>query len=182
MLIEAVAFNLREVGEKSIMDIKNECLCSFAYDLKRYIAEMVKEAQKDGNNYGWGTWMYKAFQDTYGSKISYNSKNIVYEETIYNDPKAAWSVKRACEDAYGLRWVKETEESSGYYIKDKSAPRLISQNCCCEEAVGTESVQEDYEKLLTRFHEFFGLGEFPFMTITLLRLGNVDHFFYKIHR
>ena len=34
MLIEAVVFNFKEVGEKSAADIKNECLCHFAYDLK----------------------------------------------------------------------------------------------------------------------------------------------------
>ena len=105
MLIEAIAFNLNEVGEKSIMDIKNECLCHFAYDLKELLEADKGEAK-------WGTWNYKFFQDTFGSKIKYNSKNIVYEETLYN--KEPWSVKGTCASCYGLEFVEGSENTSSY--------------------------------------------------------------------
>ena len=174
MLIEVVAFNLREVGEKSIADIKNECLCNFAYDLKEVL-------EADEGNSTWGTWNYKFFQGTYGSKIKFNSKNIVYEETLYNHEP--WSVKDTCRACYGLEYVEGTENTSSYYrYPSHSVPKMIHPEVCCERVTDKETKTELQLENVRRFDEFFGRGEFPFMTITLIRLGNIDHYFYRIHR
>lgn len=174
MLIEAVAFNLREVGEKSIMDIKNECLCSFAYDLKEAL-----EADKGDRT--WGVWNYKYFQDEFGSKIKFNSKNVIYEETLYN--RAPWSVKDTCRECYGLEYVEGTENTSSYYrYPNHTAPKRVHSEVCCERVTCNEAKTELQLENVRKFDEYFGRGEFPYMTITLIRLGNVDHFFYRIHR
>ena len=175
MLIEAVAFNLREVGEKSIMDIKNECLCNFAYDLKDVL-------EADEGNSRWGTWNYKYFQDRFGSKIKFNSKNIVYEETLYN--REPWSVKDTCRACYGLEYVEGTENTSSYYrYPNHTVSKMVHPEVCCERAGDKEEAKSELQlENVRRFSEYFGLGEFPFMTITLIRLGNVDHYFYRIHR
>ena len=180
MLIEAVAFNLREVGEKSIADIKNECLCSFAYDLKEVL-------EADEGNSTWGTWNYKYFQDRFGSKIKFNSKNIVYEETLYNHEP--WSVKDTCRACYGLEYVEGTENTSSYYrYPSHTVPKMAHPEVCSERVINAfvDLCDEEKSKLqldnVRRFDEYFGKGEFPFITITLLRLGNVDHYFYRMHR
>lgn len=173
MLIEAIVFNFREVGEKSALDIKNECLCHFAYDLKHLL-------EADKGDCTWGTWNYKHYQDTYGSKIKYNSKSIVYEETLYNNEP--WSVKDTCRACFGLEWVEGTEDTSGYYrFPDHTVPKMVHQEVCTE-CVCREFKSELANKNICRFHEYFGKGEFPFMTITMIRLGNKDHYFYTIHR
>ena len=174
MLIEAVAFNLREVGEKSIMDIKNECLCNFAYDLKEVL-------EADEGNSRWGTWNYKYFQDRFGSKIKFNSKNIVYEETLYN--REPWSVKDTCRACYGLEYVEGTENTSSYYrYPSHTVPKMVHPEICCERITDKETKTDLQLENVCRFDEYFGKGEFPFMTVTLLRLGNVDHYFYRIQR
>ena len=174
MLIEAVAFNLKEVGEKSIADIKNECLCNFAYDLKEVL-------EADEGNSTWGTWNYKYFQDRFGSKIKFNSKNIVYEETLYNHEP--WSVKDTCRACYGLEYVEDTENTSSYYrYPSHTVPKMVHPEACCERVTSKEAKTDLQLENVRRFDEFFGRGEFPFITITLLRLGNVDHYFYRIHR
>ena len=175
MLIEAVAFNLREVGEKSIADIKNECLCNFAYDLKEVL-------EADEGNSTWGTWNYKYFQDRFGSKIKFNSKNIVYEEMLSN--REPWSVKDTCRACYGLEYVEGTENTSSYYrYPNHTVPKMIHPEVCCERVRDKDEAKSELQlENVRRFSEYFGLGEFPFITITLLRLGNVDHFFYRIHR
>lgn len=176
MLIEAIVFNFREVGEKSALDIKNECLCHFAYDLKELL-------EADKGDCTWGTWNYKYFQDRFGSKIKYNSKSIVYEETLYNNEP--WSVKDTCRACYGLEWVEETERCSGYYrFPDHTVPKMVHPEVCCERVCPTdrEFKSEIADKNICKFDEYFGRGEFPYITITMVRLGNKDHYFYTIHR
>lgn len=174
MLIEAVVCNFNEVGEKSILDIKNECLCHFAYRLKDLL-------EADEGNSTWGVWNYKTFQDNFGSKIKYNSKNIVYEETLYNnDP---WSVKDTCRACYGLEWVEGSESQSGYYrYPNHTVPKMCHPNICTESVKDREYKSEAAEENIRRFNEYFGKGEFPFLTITMVRFGNKDHYFYTIHR
>ena len=180
MLIEQQVFNLNEVGEKSLNDITNECLCHFAYDLKHLL-------EADDGNCTWGTWNYKFFQDTYGSKIKYNSKNVVYEETLYNNEP--WSVKDTCKVCYGLEWVEDCEYSGYYRFKDPdpTVPKMVHPKVCTERVNPTNrgclALKGDIiDKNICKFNEYFGKGEFPFMTITIIRLGNKDHYFYTIHR
>lgn len=176
MLIEEVVFNFSEVGEKSVMDIKDECLCHFAYDLKHLL-------EADDGNRTWGTWNYKFFQDTYGSKIKYNSKNIVYEETLsIHEP---YDVKDTCRECYGLEWVEGTENQRGYYrYPNYTLPKRTHPNVCteCVRPECREFISEVADENIRRFNEFFGLGEFPYVTITMVRFGNKDHYFYRIHR
>ena len=175
MLIEAVVFNFSEVGEKSMLDIKNECLCHFAYDLKELL-------EADTGESTWCTWNYKFFQDKFGSKIKYNSKSIVYEETLYNNEP--WSVKDTCRACYGLEWVEGSESHSGYYrFPSHPVSKMVHPKICCERVTKeNETKNELADKNICRFNEYFGIGEFPFITITMVRLGNKDHYFYTIHR
>ena len=174
MLIEAQVFNFREVGEKSLLDIKNECLVDFAYKLKELL-----EADKGERH--WGVWNYKYFQDCFSSKIKYNTKSIVFEETIYN--QEPWSVKDTCMRAYGLEWVEGTEECSGYYRYPRyELPKLTHPEVCTQYVTEKEEKTDIQLENVRKFNEFFGLGEFPFIKITLIRLGNKEHYFYTIHR
>mgnify|MGYP003296971525 CR=1 FL=1 len=167
MLIEKIVFNFNEVGEKSLMDIKNECMVSFAYRLKEALTSNEEKIKKFWSESSMAN--YKIFQDLFGSKIKYNSKNIVFEEVIYNNGRSPWNLKQTCADS----------NTSAYYRYKKSRERLTCDTCCAE-FVGTE--REAADECLRNFYKSFGLGEFPFMTITIIRLGNKDHYFYDIHR
>ena len=47
----------------------------------------------------------------------------------------------------------------------------------------SEKLQKDVaEENIRNFYNAFGRGEFPFLTIIIIRLGNKDHYFYTIHR
>ena len=185
MLIEQTVFNFHEVGEKSFEEIKNECLVSFAVDLKIALTSSDEHTvatfalfNKEGNYKG-TIANYKAFQELFGSKVKYNSKSIVFEETLYNYPNGPWSPKGTCMDVYGLEYIEPTNETSGYYRYRKDGIKRTC-NTCCMEAVGDK--REDAEERLRNFYTAFSIGEFPFITITMIRLGNKDHYFYTIHR
>ena len=63
------------------------------------------------------------------------------------------------------------------YRKDFST---LTCDTCCMEAVGEK--RNDSEERLRHFYTAFGQGEFPFITVTVIRIGNKDHYFYTIHR
>ena len=80
-------------------------------------------------------------------------------------------------------WHEETEEHSGYYEYSKDEiPRLTYLKAYTECVTNREGNTDLQEENVRRFNEFFGKGEFPFITITVIRLGNKDHYFYTIHR
>lgn len=188
MLIENVVFNFYEVGEKSLADIKNECLSHFASRLKDCLTSDNEKIRKFWVDRGLDNSPdtpfkgsianYKIFQNLYGSSIKYNSKSIVFEETITHNPDNIWNVKQYCMDMYNLEYIEKTEDHSGYY-------RYKPSNCVkaydkCECSVGSE--RDDAQEALRHFYSAFGVGEFPFLTIKIIRLGNKDHYFYTIHR
>lgn len=188
MLIERNVFNFQEVGEKSFEEIKNECLVSFAVNLKIALTSSDEHLRKfwtdshvcnDGQTREGSVVNYKVFQEYFGSTIKYNSKSIVFEETLYNYPDGPWSPKRTCMEVYGLEYIEPTNETSGYYRYRKDGLRRTCDTCCME-AVGDK--KEDAEERLRHFDTAFSAGEFPFITITIIRLGNKDHYFYTIHR
>ena len=191
MLIDRVVFNFHEVGEKSFEEIKNECLVSFAVDLKIALTSgdehirtfwSDKHLCYDGQTREGDLINYKNFQDFFGSKIKYNSKNIVFEETLYNYPDGPWSPKRTCMEVYGLEYIEPTNETSGYYRYRKDGLKRNYDTCCCEYVGELEDVTRESEERLRHFDVAFSMGEFPFITITIIRLGNKDHYFYTIHR
>lgn len=46
----------------------------------------------------------------------------------------------------------------------------------------TQNTFEPKEISSQQINEFYGVGEFPFMTFTVSRIGNKDYFFYTITR
>lgn len=179
MLIEKVVFNFKEVGEKSFAEIKNECLCDFAYNLKEALTTKNESIRKFWVNSGIAN--YKIFNDNFGSKIRYNSKSIVFEETFHNELENPWSVRQTCMDVYGLEYVEGTENTSNYYRFKKSSYKRTCDTCYCE-TVSEKLPENISEENIRNFYNSFGVGEFPFITITIIRLGNKDHYFYDIHR
>ena len=174
MLIEQRVFNFNVVDDRSFTDIKNECLIDFAYKLKDLLYSDTERI--------WGTWNYKTFQDNFSTNIKYNTKSIVFEETVTNSNTSAWSVKEACMSCYGLELVPESKEHGSYYRYPEHDTAVLVHPNVCTACVKDKCQDEVSSKNLTHFDEYFGKVEFPFITITVIILGNKDHYFYTIHR
>ena len=175
MIIEKMAFNLSPIEEQSLEDIKNLCLRHFASNLKYVITSKDEKIRKLWNESS--TLNYKVFQDLFSSSIKYNSKNIVFEETLTsNSNNVFWNVKEYCMSMYNLEYVEPTDNTSGYFRYRKNRNNDEDQ-CCCN-----ESFSEKSEEALRNFYYAFGVGEFPYIEIEIIRLGNKDHYFYAITR
>lgn len=181
MLFETTVFNMYSVEDHALCDIKNLCLEHFAERLEEVLTSGNEKIRKFWVEPG-STANYKFFQDWYGSKITYNTKNIVFEETITNNESQIWSVRDFCADYFNLELAPEAGEGSSYY-QSKANSNSIVRNCCCGESyVGTRRPKNEADKAILNFYKSFGVGEFPFIVITVLRIGNKDHFFYRITR
>ena len=182
MLFETTVFNMYSVEDHALCDIKNLCL--------KHFAERLEEVLTSGNSKFRQFWVesgstanYKFFQDWFGSKITYNTKNIVFEETLTNNPNQLWNVRQYCADYFNLELTQETGEGSPYYQFRKGRESFLKENGCYAEAyVGGSRPKAEAEEAILNFYESFGVGEFPFIVITVLRIGNKDHFFYRITR
>ena len=178
MLIENVVFNFYEVGEKGLADIKNECLSHFASRLKEcltssnerirrfWVDRVLSTKTAPDTPFQGSVANYKIFGDLYGSKIKYNSKSIVFEETITNNPESIWNVKQYCMDMYNLEYIEETEEHSGYFRYKPSSNRIAHDTCECS----VSSDRNEAEETLRNFYSAFGVGEFPFLTIKIISI------------
>ena len=180
MLIETHAFNLQEVGEKSFLEIKHECLHDFASNLKEALTTTNSSIRSFWVTEG-STANYKIFQDNFSTRIKYNSKSIVFEETLHNELDNPWSVRRVCMDLYNLEYIPKTDEHSDYYRYRKDR-NVFCENCKCSEFVSEKLDKDAAEENIRNFYNSFGIGEFPYLTIVIIRLGNKDHYFYMIHR
>lgn len=181
MLIEAKAFHLQEVGEQSFMEIKNSCLHDFARNLKEALTTTNSSIRSFWVTNG-SIANYKIFQDNFSTSIKYNTKSIVFEETLHNELDNPWGVRRTCMDIFNLEYVEATDEHSDYYRFKKCSPTHFCERCECEGFVSEKLPESEAEENIRNFYNAFGKGEFPFLTIIILRLGNKDHYFYTIHR
>ena len=192
MLIEKSVFNFHEVGEKSLDDIKHECLEHFARLLKYALISNTEEIMRNfkirvDDDYKGSTLNYRAFEMLMGAHpIKFNSKNIVFEEMLNNNP-GPFSVECTCADMYELEYVEGTEETSSFYKFNVTQYDNPKGNCTCETECSCacecpENKRPNSAEYIRNFNKAFGVGEFPFMTITIIRLGNKDHYFYNIHR
>ena len=175
MLIEQTAFNFGEVGEKSFEEIESVCLSDFAHKLQLALTDSDNFTR---NSRIGSTSYYEIFRKLFGTNIKYNSKNIVFETTLYNDINNPWSPVSVCTLYYGLEYVEGTGNTSPYFRYRKNS--VSSENDCCSKC--NENYSEDSMERLRNFYSTFGTGEFPYMTVTIIRLGNKDHYFYTIHR
>lgn len=155
-----------ELKNESIDKIKDICVNDFM--IKIY--KLVKQSKEKG------TFNYDKF-DRLGRNITYNNKNIEYQETfcdildickleidnIYKDVCVCLE-KEAEENKEIANWLKSNYE----YLLN-----LYNEEKDCSETI---------VKTTTNLNGLFGVGEFPFMVITIARIGNNKYYFYQIVR
>ena len=168
MLIDTQALNLQEVGEKSLDEIKRDCLAHFAHCLRELILDSFEENLCSTSN-------YRRLNNEFAEEIKYNSKNTVFESTIYNHER--FSVQDTCADMFLLKRIEAPDTSNNYSYEFWRNPFEQKEECEAECASKERNI-----KRLLKFHQFFGIGEFPYLTIKVIRIGNIDHYFYTAHR
>ena len=181
MLVETNVLFMDELGDLTLSKVKENCYAYFAANLKH---ELLSKSQMENTM---GLFNYDEFVKTYGKKIQYNNKNITYTETFYD-------LKDYCGRFYNLQQEYELvnvgleyKPSDGKAYKKWVCPNREEYEEKVKKAFNQKGICTDVNEyaemqVCSHFTDYFGKGEFPFMTITLLRLGNQDYYFAQIVR
>lgn len=160
-------FNFNPVKNMTLEEIKDDCFNHFTTNLKMYVMQPGDPHPKITTN---GIHQYNHFKNEFGKNVSYNSKNREFYQ-LYTDLKE--HVKNNLYHEVKCAEGQKVEPAGAHYMlsqNDKTFIRII---------VKPEDTTIFY---LNDFMELFGAGEFPFMGISIVRIGNHDYYFYTISR
>lgn len=157
-----------ELSDKSIDEIIAECKHNFVIKCLEMVKEYRNSEQAD--YYLFGLRAYETFNGK-GRYITYQDKAVEYQ-SLETD----------------IRPYFERYLQSSYKNKDVVVPDAYSDDICeyllqtvknkTKEDLGITLTKPEYK----RYESLFGLGEFPFLMITILRIGNKRYYFYQIER
>ena len=171
MLVTENVIGMGVVGDLGVEQMKHFVFTDFANHLKQEILET--EHHKQGlQNYGY-------FEAEYGKKITYNNKNISYQDICYD-------LKEFCGHYFELKSTEVCDGGSNEVTKYRTVfevPTEDEVHAKCEETQSNISCDYfDNLKKLVEYDRFFGAGEFPYLIFTIIRIGNQDYYFGKITR
>lgn len=158
-------FNFSPVGNKTLEEIKEECFYNFLFNLEDYVLQ-PKELHPKSRKHS--LEQYVRFNNKYSKTISYNSKNRQFYN-LYTDL---------------IDFVKSQITSEG----SKKNVHLYDDNTKTLREFKIEPGERNCQDLdiidfyVSDFTNLFSRGEFPFMGISIVRVGNYDYYFYTITR
>lgn len=157
-----------ELRDRSIDDIVSEC----KYDFARKCLEMVQEYRdsEQADYYLFGLRAYETF-NAKGRYVTYQDKSVEYQ-SLETDMRQFFEL-----------YLKRLENNLNTvvpdsYSKEISDYLLQTVKNKTKEDLGLTLTKPEYK----RYESLFGLGEFPFLMITIVRIGNKRYFFYQIER
>ena len=168
MLKKTSVHNFCELGDRSIDDIIVECKYDFAVKCLEIVDE-YKDCETS-DYYLFGLRTYETF-NAKGRFITYQDKSVEYE-TLDSNIREFFEryLKRLDNDQIGPIPDCYSNETVKYLLqKIKNTTK---------EDLGITLTKPEY----IRYESLFGLGEFPFMIITIVRIGNKRYYFYQITR
>ena len=161
MILSEYAHCFEPVGNSSIDMIKTRCIDNFFKYIVWFVGNRI-----DGNNTS--IQNYDIFDGLYGTRITYNNKNIQFVSEIQNVHQDFENfVKKSVS-------VKEVVQKS-------EQPVIIEE----KENIAFSRLMENVEKdgkTYKRYDCLFGAGEFPFLILKIARIGNKDYFWYVLSR
>ena len=171
MLIKTSIFNLKQLDKQSTLsDIKLDCMDDFCDKIiKMYITDF-------GKNYN-SIKRYEMFRSLFAQKITLNLDNLIFQKNI-----KITTLKNYC--------VRKIKDSSDKLNIDNDSTQLTNdeQKIIVEltDQIKFKCNPQDFPKQLNEMaeiiDELFGNGQFPIMTLHIIKIGNIDYFYYTINR
>lgn len=167
MLIKTEVFNLKPLSQQSTLsDIKLDCMNDFCDKIiKMYITDFGKDYNSIKR--------YEMFRSLFAQKITLNLDNLIFQENI-----KITTLKNYCE-----KKIKD-------YFDKIDEPQLANDkqkiSVCLTDQIKFKCTQQDLLKSLNEMveitDELFGKGQFPIMTLHIIKIGNINYFYYTISR
>ena len=171
MLVTEKVIGMGSVGDLSVEQMKEFVFADFACHLKQEILETEHHKQ--------GLQNYDYFEAEYGKKITYNNKNISYQDVCFD-------LKEFCGRYFGLKATEVCDGGSNEVTKYRTVFEVPTEDEVYAECQRMHSELPsnyfDNLKKLVDYNRFFGVGKFPYLVFTIIRIGNQDYYFGKITR
>lgn len=171
MLIKTSIFNLTHLSQQSTLeDIKLDCMDDFCQKIiKMYITDF-------GKNYN-SIKRYEMFNSLFAQKITLNLDNLIFQKNI-----KITTLKNYC-----LQKIKDYSDKlnpNNYSTQVKNDEQKITVSLT--DQIKFKCNRQDFPKQLNEMaeliEELFGKGQFPIMTLHIIKIGNINYFYYTISR
>ena len=167
MLIKTEIFNLKQLSQQSTLtDIKLDCMNDFCYKIiKMYLTDFGKDYNSIKR--------YEMFRSLFAQKITLNLDNLIFQENI-----KITTLKNHC--------VQETKDLLTNYDSTQLANDEQKIVVDLTDQIKFKCNHQDLLKQLYEIaeimEELFGKGQFPIMTLHIIKIGNINYFYYTISR
>lgn len=168
MLIKTSIFNLTQLDQQSTLsDIKLECMNDFYQKImKMYVTDF-------GKNYN-SIKRYEMFHSLFAQKITLNLDNVIFQKNI-----KITTLKNLC-----------VQEIKDFLNKTYESAQLANDEqkitVCLTDQIKFKCTHQDLLKQMNEMaetiDELFGKGQFPIMTLHIIKIGNINYFYYTISR
>lgn len=188
MLIKTSIFNLTQLDKQSTLsDIKLDCMNDFCQKIRKmYVTDY-------GKNYN-SIKRYEMFNSLFAQKITLNLDNLIFQKNI-----KITTLKNHCKQK--IKYLLDINNGSIQLTNDEFTQlennkfTQLAKQLPTDEQKITVSLTDQikfkctYQDLIKQMHEMielidelFGNGQFPIMTLHIIKIGNIDYFYYTISR
>lgn len=192
MLIKTSIFNLTQLDKQSTLsDIKLDCMNDFCQKIRKmYVTDY-------GKNYN-SIKRYEMFRSLFAQKITLNLDNLIFQKNIKITTLKNYC-KKKIKDLLDINngSIQLTNDEFTQLVNNKFT-QLTNDECIqlpTDEQKITVSLTDQikfkctHQDLLKQMNEMvkvidelFGNGQFPIMTLHIIKIGNIDYFYYTISR
>ena len=171
MLIKTSIFNLTHLSQQSTLeDIKLDCMDDFCQKIiKMYITDF-------GKNYN-SIKRYEMFHSLFAQKITLNLDNLIFQKNIKITTLKNYCVQKIKDYSDKLNPNNYSTQVKNY--EQKTIVRLTDQikfKCTHQDLL------KQMNEMVELIEELFGNGQFPIMTLHIIKIGNINYFYYTISR
>lgn len=171
MLIKTEVFNLKQLSQQSTLsDIKLDCMNDFCQKIRKmYITDFGKDYNSIKR--------YEMFRSLFAQKITLNLDNLIFQENI----KIA-ILKNHCVQKIKDYSDKFNIQSDTTQLANDEQKIIVDLTDQIKFKCNPQDLSKQFNEMSETIDELFGKGQFPIMTLHIIKIGNINYFYYTISR
>ena len=171
MLIKTEVFNLKQLSQQSTLsDIKLDCMNDFCQKIRKmYITDFGKDYNSIKR--------YEMFRSLFAQKITLNLDNLIFQENI-----KITTLKNHC-----VQKIKDYSDEFSIYsdstqLANDEQKIIVDLTDQIKFKCNPQDLSKQFNEMSETIDELFGKGQFPIMTLHIIKIGNINYFYYTISR
>lgn len=163
MIYKTYAHNFKKMQQNcTIEEIKSNCILDFYQKLEFQFITQRQQQHKDT------IYRYSRFNN-FAKHLTLNTDTIIFEQLI--DIK---TLKQCC-----VEFSKNLQMKCGI---QNGTVNMFCKNHKIEKTISTNQFTDRKIQFCKDIENVFGKGEFPFMNVHIIKINNIEYFYYTISR